>query len=105
MLFYSPQLFRFVKKRDREIEGHRDRGTQGLGDKTTLLMHRFRGFSEVYLWIDRSALEDFLKRICGLTEPLLWIQLVAEGSLSQRRALGVSITSARRVNVESSTFQ
>ena len=41
----------------------------------------------------------------GLTEPLLWIQLVAEGSLSQRRALGVAMPSLRHVNVESSMFQ
>jgi len=57
------------------------------------------------LGIDRNALEDFLKRICGLTELLLWIQLVAERSLSKRRALGVATTSARHVNVESSIFQ
>jgi len=40
-----------------------------------------------------------------LTEPFLWIQLVAEGSLSKRRALGVAITSARYNNVEGSVFQ
>ena len=42
--------------------------------------------------------------MCGYTEPLLWIQLVAERSASKWRALGISITSARRVNVERSTF-
>jgi len=40
-----------------------------------------------------------------LTEAFLWIQLVAEPSLSQRRALGVAMAKARRVNVEGSTFQ
>jgi len=40
----------------------------------------------------------------GLTEPLLWIQLVAEGSLSKRRALGVAITRARYNFVEGSAF-
>ena len=52
-----------------------------------------------------TACGDCEKQFLGLTEPLLWIQLVAERSLSFQRALGVSITSARRVNVESSTFQ
>ena len=42
---------------------------------------------------------------CGLTEPLLWIQLVAERSLSSQRAFGVAMASARRDNVEGSTFQ
>ena len=41
----------------------------------------------------------------GLTEPLLWIQLVAERSLSKWRALGVAITSARYIFVEGSPFQ
>jgi len=40
-----------------------------------------------------------------LTEAFLWIQLVAEGSLSKWRALGVAITRARRVNVEGSAIQ
>jgi len=53
----------------------------------------------------RGTLGDFQKRMCGLTEPLLRIQLVAEGSLSKWRALGVAITRARRVNVEGSAFQ
>jgi hypothetical protein len=57
------------------------------------------------LGIDRIVLEDFLKRICGLTEALLWIQLVAEGSASTWRALGVAMAKARRVNVEGSVFQ
>ena len=30
--------------------------------------------------IEWTAFGDFQKCICGLTEPLLWIQLVAEGS-------------------------
>ena len=42
--------------------------------------------------------------MCGYTEAFLWIQLVAEGSPSTWRALGVAITKARRVNVEGSTF-
>ena len=40
-----------------------------------------------------------------LTEPLLWIQLVAEGSASTWRAFGVAMAKVRRVNVEGSTFQ
>ena len=51
------------------------------------------------------VLGDFLKRMCGLTEAFLWIQLVAEGSPSNRRALGVVITKARYNNVEGSTFK
>ena len=43
--------------------------------------------------------------LCGLTEPLLWIQLVAEGSLSSQRAFGVAMAKARRDNVEGSVFQ
>jgi len=68
-------------------------------------MLRFRGFAKANVRIFRSVLRDCLKRMCGLTEPFLWIQLVAEGSLSTWRALGVSITKARRVNVEGSAFQ
>ena len=48
---------------------------------------------------------DLLKHIWGLTEPFLWIQLVAEGSSSTWRAFGVAMAKARRVNDESSTFQ
>ena len=55
--------------------------------------------------IYRSSCWDYLNLIYGLTEPLLWIQLVAEGSASKWRALGVAITKARRVNVEGSPFQ
>ena len=55
--------------------------------------------------IYRSSLGDFLNLIYGWTEPLLGIQLVAEGSLSKWRALGVAITKARRVNVEGSAIQ
>ncbi|MBO7558627.1 MAG: hypothetical protein J6T52_09060 [Bacteroidaceae bacterium] len=51
------------------------------------------------------AFGDFQKRICGLTEPLLWIQLVAEGSSSTCRAFGVAMAKARRDNVEGSVFQ
>ena len=40
-----------------------------------------------------------------LTEPLLWIQLVAEGSLSKRRRLGVAMAKVRYKNVEGSVFQ
>ncbi len=53
----------------------------------------------------RSACGDCQKQFWGLTEPFLWIQLVAERSLSFQRALVISITSARRVNVEGSTVQ
>ena len=42
--------------------------------------------------------------MCGYTEAFLWIQLVAEGSLSTWRALGVAMAKARRVNVEGSAF-
>ena len=45
-----------------------------------------------------------LRRICGLSETLLWIQLVAEGSSSQRRTLGVAMTKARYNFVEGSPF-
>ena len=47
---------------------------------------------------------DFQKLMCGLTEPLLWIQLVAEGSLSFQRALGVAMAKARYNFVEGSAF-
>ena len=53
----------------------------------------------------RSACGDYQKQFLGLTEPLLWIQLVAERSSSQRRALVIAPPSARRVNVEGSTVQ
>ena len=43
--------------------------------------------------------------MCELSEAFLWIQLVAEGSLSKRRRFGVAITSLRRVNVEGSAVQ
>ena len=51
-----------------------------------------------------GAFEDFQKLIWGLTEPLLWIQLVAEGSASTWRAFGVAMAKVRRVNVEGSAF-
>ena len=41
----------------------------------------------------------------GLTEPLLWIQLVAEGSSSTWRRLGVAMAKVRYKNVEGSVFQ
>ena len=41
----------------------------------------------------------------GFTEAFFWIQLVAEGSLSNRRAFGVSMAKVRQVNVEGSAFQ
>ncbi|MBQ2586111.1 MAG: hypothetical protein II570_04225, partial [Bacteroidaceae bacterium] len=62
-------------------------------------------FDAVQVRIDRSAFGDCLKHIFGLTEAFLWIQLVAEGSLSSWRALGVAMAKARRVNVEGSAFQ
>ena len=46
----------------------------------------------------------YQNRICGLTEAFLWIQLVAEGSLSKRRALGVAMAKARYNFVEGSAF-
>ena len=52
-----------------------------------------------------SALGDYLNLMFGLTEAFLWIQLVAEGSLSSQRALGVAITSPRYNFVEGSVFQ
>ncbi|MBQ5460314.1 MAG: hypothetical protein IIT55_00610 [Bacteroidaceae bacterium] len=51
------------------------------------------------------AFGDSQNHICGLTEPLLWIQLVAEGSASTCRAFGVAMAKARRDNVEGSVFQ
>ena len=41
----------------------------------------------------------------GFTEPLLWIQLVAEGSSSTWRRLGVAMAKVRYKNVEGSVFQ
>ena len=52
-----------------------------------------------------GAFGDFQDRFFGLTEPLLWIQLVAEGSASTWRAFGVAMAKVRRVNTEGSTFQ
>ncbi|MBQ2199102.1 MAG: hypothetical protein II415_02280 [Bacteroidaceae bacterium] len=45
------------------------------------------------------------KRFWGLTEPFLWIQLVAEGSASTWRAFGVAMAKARYNFVEGSVFQ
>ena len=58
-----------------------------------------------FRWFSRRTLVDFQNRICGLTEPFLRIQLVAEGSSSTWRAFGVAMAKARRVNVEGSAFQ
>ncbi|MBQ2180916.1 MAG: hypothetical protein II400_01580, partial [Bacteroidaceae bacterium] len=63
------------------------------------------GFSEAILGIFRTFSSAQANRIWGLTEAFLWIQLVAEGSLSKRRAFGVAMAKVRRVNVEGSTFQ
>ena len=52
-----------------------------------------------------GAFGDFQDRFFGLTEPLLWIQLVAEGSASTWRAFGVAMAKVRRVNTEGSVFQ
>ena len=46
--------------------------------------------------IDWSNLWDCQKHICGYTKAFLWIQLVAERSLSKRRALGFSVKSNER---------
>jgi len=51
-----------------------------------------------------TALGDCQKCMWGYTETLFNVQLVAERSPSKQRALGVAITSARRVNVEGSAF-
>ena len=48
------------------------------------------------------SLGNYQKFMFGLTEPILWIQLVAEGSPSKRRGLGVAITRARYHFVEGS---
>jgi len=65
----------------------------------------FRGFTEPLARRKPNASEDCQRRLFGLIESFLWIQLVAEGSLSKWRALGVAMTKARRVNVEGSMFQ
>ena len=67
-------------------------------------MQRYKGFSEANLGIVRSESVDRLNRFFELAYAELKVQLVAEGSLSNQRALGVAITSARHVNVEGSTF-
>ena len=53
----------------------------------------------------RSDSGEFQNLMCGLIEAFLWIQLVAEGSLSNQRALGVAITRARYNFVEGSVIQ
>ena len=62
-------------------------------------------FVAVLQWIISITSVDYQHRICGLTEPLLWIQLVAEGSASSWRTFGVAMAKVRRVNVEGSAFQ
>ena len=52
----------------------------------------------------RSACGDCQKQFLGLTEPLLWIQLVAERSPSNQRAFAVAITNLRYNFTEPSTF-
>ena len=66
---------------------------------------RLNGLSEPFARRKPIVFVDYLNRKCGFTEPFLWIQLVAEGSSSKRRALGVAMAKARRVNVEGSAFQ
>ena len=51
------------------------------------------------------ALVDCLKRMWGLTDAFLWIQLVAERSLSFKRGLGVNQARARLKNAEGSVIQ
>ena len=38
---------------------------------------------------------DCQKHMCGFTEPILWIQLVAEGSSSKQRGLVIKTLRAR----------
>ena len=63
------------------------------------------GEQEGGLGEQEGAFGDFQDRFFGLTEPLLWIQLVAEGSASTWRAFGVAMAKVRRVNTEGSVFQ
>ena len=65
----------------------------------------FRGFTEPLARRKPNALGDYQKRLFGLTEAFVWIQLVAEGSPSTWRAFGVAMPNLRRVNVEGSVFQ
>ena len=57
------------------------------------------------LGIWRGTFGNYQQRMCGLTESLLWILLVAEGSSSTWRAFGVAMAKVRRVNIEGSPFQ
>ena len=68
-------------------------------------MQRFSGFAKAHVRIFQSVLRDCLKFMCGLTEPILWIQLVAEGSSSTWRAFGVAMAKVRYNFVEGSVFQ
>ena len=51
-----------------------------------------------------AAFVDCQKRIWGLTDAFLWIQLVAERSLSFKRGLGVTQARARLKNDEGSAI-
>ena len=59
------------------------------------------------LWgeLEGAALGDCLRCMCVLTEALIWIQLVAEGSSSTWRAFGVAMAKARKNNGEGSAVQ
>ena len=77
--------------------------------KNIPILHQFgirKGIVFSSFWgLSAVVFGDYQTLTCGYSEPLLWIQLVAEGSLSNQRGLGVAITKARRVNVEGSAFQ
>ena len=66
---------------------------------------KIKRFRESFYGIFRTSCVDLQNRSFGLTEPFLWIQLVAEGSLSNWRGLGVAITKARYNFIEGSAFQ
>ena len=53
----------------------------------------------------RGGFRDCLRCMCVLTEALIWIQLVAEGSSSTWRAFGVAMAKARKNNGEGSAVQ
>ncbi len=78
---------------------------------STQIVRKFKkGFLPSGIWrglhvVFEGSLGNFQKRICGLTEPLLRIQLVAEGSSSTWRAFGVAMAKVRYHFVEGSAFQ
>ena len=74
-------------------------------EEETLLVQRYRRLIEPFVQRKTTAFWDSLNLSFGLADAELKVQLVAERSLSKCRALAVAITSARRVNVEGSTFQ